>query len=146
MKILPHRYPFLLVDRILELEPGKRAVGVKNVTYNEPFFQGHFPGFPVMPGVLLLEAMAQVGAVALLALPANRGKLGLFGGVDKARFRRQVVPGDVLRIETAILKSRGGFGQGEGRITTDGKRVAEAELLFALGPAPGGADDQEEKI
>lgn len=132
MKILPHRYPFLMVDRILELEAGKRAVGIKNVTYNEPFFQGHFPGQPLMPGVLLLEAMAQVGAVAILSLPANAGKLGLFGGVDRARFRRQVVPGDVLRIETTILKTKSGIGQGEARITADGERVAEAELLFAI--------------
>ncbi len=145
MELLPHRYPFLLVDRILELESGKRAVGLKNVTCNEPFFQGHFPGWPVMPGVLLLEAMAQVGAVALLALPNNQGKLGLLGGVNKARFRRRVIPGDVLRIETAIIKSRSGVGHGEARITVDGERVAEAELLFALVPAKGAGGEREDR-
>lgn len=134
--VIPHRYPFLLVDRILELEEGKRAVGVKNVSANEPYFQGHFPGNPVMPGVLILEAMAQVGAVAILSLPENRGKTGYFAGIDRARFRQPVLPGDQLRLEVEILKSRGSLGKGRGEAKVDGRLVAEAELLFALRHAP----------
>lgn len=132
LEVLPHRYPFLLVDRVAEVEPGKRAVGIKNVTINEPFFQGHFPGRPVMPGVLIIEAMAQVGAVALLAAPENRGKLGLFTGIDGARIRRQVVPGDQLRMEVEMTRVRGPMGKGQARAWVDEKLAAEAELMFAL--------------
>lgn len=132
MRIIPHRYPFLLVDRILELEPGKKAVGIKNVSGNEPFFQGHFPGYPVMPGVLIIESMAQTGAVAVLSLPDMENKLALFAGIDGVRFRRQVVPGDQLRLEVEILKFKGPVGKGRGVATVDGQLAAEAELIFAL--------------
>ena len=131
-KILPHRYPFILVDKILEMEPGKRAVGIKNVSGNEPFFQGHFPGYPVMPGVLIIEAMAQVGAVAALSLPGMEGKLALFAGIDGARFRRQVLPGDQLRLEVEVLKLKGRIGKSKGVATVNGELTAEAELLFAI--------------
>ena len=132
-EILPHRYPFLLVDRILELEEGRRAVGIKNVTINEPYFQGHFPGHPVMPGVLIIEAMAQVGAVAVLKLPEFAGKIALFAGIDKARFRRQVLPGDQLRIVAEIIKLRGNIGKAKAMAYVDGELAAEAELMFAIG-------------
>ncbi|HAA89291.1 MAG: 3-hydroxyacyl-[acyl-carrier-protein] dehydratase FabZ [Thermoanaerobacterales bacterium 50_218] len=132
-KIIPHRYPFLLVDRIVELEEGKRAVGVKNVTVNEPFFQGHFPGYPVMPGVLIVEAMAQVGAVALLKKQEYQGKIPLFAGIDKVRFRHQVRPGDQLRIEVEFLKIKGTVGKGRGAAYVGDQLVAEGELMFALG-------------
>lgn len=132
LDILPHRYPFLLVDRIVKLEVGKHVIGVKNVTVNEPFFQGHFPGYPVMPGVLIIEAMAQVGAVALLSLDENRGKIGLLAGVDKARFRKQVFPGDQLLIEVEVLKIKGPIGKAQGYVKVNDKIVAEAELMFAI--------------
>lgn len=132
-KILPHRYPFLLVDRIEEMEPGVKAVGYKNVTVNEPFFQGHFPEYPVMPGVLLIEALAQVGAVAILSLEENRGKLAFFGGIKNAKFRKQVVPGDVVRLETEIIKCKGPMGVGKAIATVDGKMAAEAEISFMIG-------------
>jgi len=135
LQILPHRYPFLLVDRILELEPGRRAVGIKCVSANEPFFQGHFPGRPIMPGVLILEAMAQVGAVAVLSVPENRGKLALFAGADRVRWRRPVVPGDRLQLEVEIIAVRGPVGKGSARATVEGELAAEAELSFALRPA-----------
>lgn len=140
-KIIPHRYPFLLVDRIIEMVPGQRAVGVKNVSSNEPFFQGHFPGRPIMPGVLIAEAMAQVGAVALLSLPENKGKLGLFAGLDNLRFRRQVVPGDQLRLEVEIVKLKGAIGKGHGRALVAGEVAAEGDLLFALSEAPKEASE-----
>ena len=129
---IPHRYPFLLVDRIEELEQGKRAVGVKNVTANEPFFVGHFPDYPVMPGVLIVEALAQTGAVALLSLDENKGKLALFAGIDGVRFKRQVVPGDVLRLDVEITKMRGPVGRGAAKATVDGEVAAEGELMFAI--------------
>jgi 3-hydroxyacyl-[acyl-carrier-protein] dehydratase len=131
-KFIPHRYPFLLVDRIEELEPGVRAVGTKNVTQNEPFFQGHFPDYPVMPGVLIIEAMAQVGAVGVMAGGAHRDKLALFAGIDGVRFRRQVLPGDVLRMEVEIERLKGRAGRGRGRTTVGDERVCEAELMFAF--------------
>lgn len=137
MALLPHRYPFLLVDRVVELEPGKRGVGLKNVTVNEPFFQGHYPGYPVMPGVLVVEALAQVAAVTVLSLEEYRGKLPLFAGIDKARFRRQVVPGDVLRLEVEILQLRGKVGKCRGTAFVGPDRVAETELLFAAAARPG---------
>jgi 3-hydroxyacyl-[acyl-carrier-protein] dehydratase len=130
--LIPHRYPFLLVDRIEELEPGVRAVGVKNVTQNEPFFQGHFPDYPVMPGVLVVEAMAQVGAVGVMAGGEHRDKLALFAGIDGVRFRRQVLPGDVLKLEVEIERLKGRVGRGRGRATVGDERVCEAELMFAF--------------
>jgi len=131
-EILPHRYPFLLVDRITSVEVGKRVVGIKNVSVNEPFFQGHFPGHPVMPGVLILEAMAQVGAVAILKMPEFAGQIPLFAGMDKVRFRRQVVPGDVLRIEVEVQKLRGSFGKSRAAAYVDEQMAAEAVMMFGL--------------
>ena len=137
MKILPHRYPMLLVDRILEIEEGKRIVGVKNVTANEQFFQGHFPGAPVMPGVLIVEAMAQCGAVLFLRDIADRDrKLFLFGGVDKARFRKPVVPGDQLRFECEVLQKRANTVKIRGVAKVDDAVVAEAELLSVMVERP----------
>lgn len=132
MEILPHRAPFLLVDRIDELEPGKRAVGVKAVTYNEPHFQGHFPQEPVMPGVLICEALAQVGAVALLSHENYKGKIAFFGGINKARFRQKVVPGDVLRLETELIKIKGSVGVGKATAYLGDKVCVEAELTFVV--------------
>jgi 3-hydroxyacyl-[acyl-carrier-protein] dehydratase len=131
-EIIPHRYPFLLVDRIVEVSWGERAVGIKNVTVNEPFFQGHFPGLPVMPGVLIVEALAQVGAVALLGMEANKGKLAFFAGIDGVRFKRQVVPGDTLRLEVELGRMRRGVGTGTAKATVDGALAASGELMFAL--------------
>lgn len=130
--ILPHRYPFLLVDRILELEPGRRAVGLKNVTINEAFFEGHFPGHAVMPGVLVLEAMAQVGGVLLLSMTGNEGKLAYFGGMDKVRFRKPVQPGDTLITEVELLKNRGGVGKVKVTGRVNRQIVAEGEYIFVL--------------
>ena len=131
--ILPHRYPFALVDKIVDGEPGRWARGIKCVTVNEPFFQGHFPQKHVMPGVLLIEAMAQVGGVAILALPENQGKLAFLGRVKDARFKRQVVPGDVLEMECVLTKRRGPIGVGTCRATVNGQEAATAELTFAIG-------------
>ena len=131
-ELIPHRYPFLLVDRIEEIQPGLRAVGIKNVTQNEPFFEGHFPDYPVMPGVLIVEAMAQVGAVGVMAKEEFRGKLALFAGIDGVRFRRQVIPGDVLRMEVEISRLKGSVGRGKGAATVNGERACEAELMFAF--------------
>lgn len=136
MEIIPHRYPFLLLDRILELEPGVRALGEKLVTINEPFFQGHFPNMPIMPGVLMIEALAQAGAVAALSMPENTGKLAFFAGLDKVRFRRPVHPGDTLRLEVTLDKIRRGIGRGSGKATVDGQVACEGELMFALGYVP----------
>ncbi len=136
--IIPHRHPFLLVDRIIELEAGKRAVGLKNVSMGEPFFQGHFPTYPVMPGVLIVEAMAQVGAVAMLQHPDGAGKLALFAGIDNVRFKRQVKPGDVLRLEVEIGQIRRGIGIGAGTATVDGELACKGDIMFALVPAPEG--------
>jgi 3-hydroxyacyl-[acyl-carrier-protein] dehydratase len=130
--LIPHRYPFLLVDRIEELEPGVRAVGIKSVTQNEPFFQGHFPDYPVMPGVLIIEAMAQVGAVGVMAGGEHSEKLALFAGIDGVRFRRQVLPGDVLRMEVEIQRLKGRVGRGRGRAVVGDERVCEGELMFAF--------------
>ncbi len=130
--IIPHRYPFLLVDRIIEIEYGKRAVGIKNVTMGDPFFQGHFPDHPVMPGVLIVEALAQVGAVALLGMEENRGKLALFAGIDGVRFKRQVIPGDVLRLQVEVGKMRRGVGIGNAEASVDGQLAARGQLMFAV--------------
>lgn len=130
--ILPHRYPFLLVDRILELEPMKKAVGIKNVTANEEFFQGHFPGHPVMPGALILEAMAQVGGVAMLYNDEFRGQLALFAGMDRVKFRKPVVPGDQLKMTAEVVKLRSSMGKIWAEAHVDGQIAAEGEFLFAL--------------
>ena len=132
MEILPHRAPFLLIDRIDELEPGKKAVGCKAVTYNEPYFAGHFPQEPVMPGVFICEALAQVGAVALLSCEQYKGKLAFFGGISKARFRQKVVPGDVLRLETELVKIKGPIGVGKAVAYVGDKVCTEAELTFVI--------------
>lgn len=131
-KILPHRPPFLLVDRVEELEPGVGAIGIKCVTMNEPFFQGHFPGKAVMPGVLILESLAQMGAICMLTVPGNEGKIVLFGGIDKVKFKRQVYPGDVLTLKVQITKSKGSFGVGTAFAYVDGKVAVEAILTFAI--------------
>ena len=132
-KILPHRYPFLLIDRVLEMEEGKRCVALKNVTMNEPFFQGHFPQEPVMPGVLIIEALAQTGAVAMLSMEEFKGKIAFFGGIDKAKFRGKVVPGDTLRLEVEMIKIKRNAGIGKGIAYVDDKKVAEGELTFMIG-------------
>lgn len=132
-EILPHRYPFLLVDRIVELEEGERAVGLKNVTINEEFFNGHFPQHPVMPGVLIVEALAQVSAVIMLTKEGNEGRLGLLAGIDECRFKKQVKPGDQLRLEVEITRIKGSIGKGKGLATVDGEMVCEMELVFAFG-------------
>ena len=133
MDIIPHRYPFLLIDTIEELDPGVRALGRKCVSVNEPFFQGHFPGNPVMPGVLIIEALAQVGAVAMLAQPDFKGRTAYFAGIDKARFRQKVVPGDVLLLETEIIKVKGPIGVGRAVAKVGDKVAAQAELTFSIG-------------
>ena len=133
MDIIPHRQPFMLVDTIEEMEPGVRAVAKKCVSYNEPFFAGHFPEEPVMPGVLIIEALAQTGAVAILSVPENKGKTAYFAGINSAKFKRKVIPGDVLTLETEIVKIKGPIGVGKAKATVDGKVAAVAELIFAIG-------------
>ena len=133
MEIIPHRQPFLLIDTIEELEPGKRAVGKKCVTYNEPFFACHFPGEPVMPGVLIVEALAQTGAVAILSQPDFKGKTAYFGAINNARFKQKVVPGDVLMLELEIVRQKGPIGIGTAKATVNGKVAVQAELTFAVG-------------
>ena len=132
MEIIPQRSPFLMIDRVEEYIPGESAIAYKNVCINEPFFQGHFPGNPIMPGVLIVEAMAQTGAVAVLSLEENKGKKALFGGIDKLKFKKQVVPGDVLKLEVKIIKRKGPIGVGEAIATVDGKLAAKGELTFAI--------------
>lgn len=132
-EIIPHRYPFLLVDKILEVDEGKRAVGIKNVSANEEFFNGHFPDYAVMPGVLIVEALAQVGAVAVLKKEENRGRLAFFAGIDNCRFQKQVRPGDQLRLEVEMTRVRGPIGKGKAIATVDGEVACEAEITFAIG-------------
>ena len=133
MEIIPHRYPFLLIDTIEELEPGVRAVGKKCVSMNEPYFQGHFPGNPVMPGVLIIEALAQVGAVAILSQPEWKGRTAYFAGIDGVKFKQKVVPGDVLTLEMEIIKVKGPVGVGKAGASVDGRISARGELTFAIG-------------
>lgn len=132
-EIIPHRHPFLLVDYIEDYVPGEYAVGYKCVTFREDFFKGHFPQQPIMPGVLIVEALAQTGAVAILSQEENKGKIAFFGGIDKCRFKRKVVPGDKLRLETKIIKQKGPVGIGEAIATVDGKVAVKAELTFMIG-------------
>lgn len=133
MEIIPHRQPMLLIDTVEELEPGKKALAKKCVSYNEPFFTGHFPQEPVMPGVLIVEALAQTGAVAMLSLPENKGKVAYLGAVNSAKFKGKVLPGDVLMLETEIIKSKGAVGVGSAKAYVDGKLVVKAEITFAIG-------------
>ncbi|WP_217586619.1 3-hydroxyacyl-ACP dehydratase FabZ [Lentibacillus saliphilus] len=131
-QIIPHRYPFLLVDKVLEVEEGERVVALKNVTVNEPFFQGHFPDYPVMPGVLIVEALAQTGAIAVLGREENKGKIGFLAGIDKCRFKRQVKPGDQLQLEVEITRLKGPIGKGRGKATVNGEIACEADIMFAI--------------
>ncbi|MFD2629380.1 3-hydroxyacyl-ACP dehydratase FabZ [Oceanobacillus kapialis] len=129
---IPHRYPFLLVDKVLEMEEGKHVKALKNVSINEPFFQGHFPEYPVMPGVLIIEALAQAGAMAMLGMEENKGKIGFLAGVDKCRFKRQVKPGDQLELAVEITRLKGPIGKGKGTATVNGEVACEAEITFAI--------------
>ena len=133
MSIIPHRQPFLLIDRVEEIVEGESVTAIKNVTYNEPFFAGHFPNEPVMPGVLIVEAMAQAGAVAILSMDEFKGKTAYFGGINKAKFKKKVVPGDTLRMEVEMTRVRGPLGIGEGKAYVDGELCAQAELVFMIG-------------
>lgn len=132
MEIIPHRDPFLLIDEINEIEPGKRVVATKYIKEDDFWFKGHFPDYPVTPGVLMIEMLAQAGATAMLALPENKGKLGLFAGIDKAKFKRQVVPGDTLKLEVEIIKVKGPIGVGKAIATVDGQKAVSAEITFAI--------------
>ena len=131
--ILPHRYPFLMIDRVEEVVEGKSAKGYKNVTINENFFNGHFPEYPVMPGVLILEALAQMGAICILSMEDFKGKIGFLVGADKVRWKKQVMPGDKLNLEIEIVKLRGSIGVGKGKATVYGSLVCEGEIMFAIG-------------
>lgn len=131
-EIIPHRYPFLLVDKVVEIQEGEKVTALKNVSVNEPFFQGHFPEYPVMPGVLILEALAQTGAIAVLNIEENKGKIGFLAGVDKCRFKRQVKPGDQLNLQVEIIRMKGPIGKGKGIATVDGEVACEAEITFAI--------------
>lgn len=131
-KIIPQREPFLMIDEVLEFKPGESAIAYKRVREDEWYFKGHFPGNPIMPGVLITESLAQTGAVAILSMEENRGKNALFGGIDKMKFKRQVVPGDVLKLEVNIIKRKGPIGIGDAKATIDGQIVAKGELTFAL--------------
>lgn len=133
-KILPHRFPFLLVDKIVELEIGKRAVGIKNVTINEHFFQGHFPQYPVMPGVLIVEALAQTGGIAVGSMDEYKGRIAFFAGIDNVRFKRQVKPGDTLRLEVELTQLRRSIGVASALATVDGEVACKGDIMFALGP------------
>ena len=135
-EIIPHRYPFLLIDRITYLEPGIKAKGYKNITANEPFFQGHFPGNPIMPGVLIIEALAQLGCVAMLVKEEYKNMIGLFAGIDNVRFKKQVVPGDKLELYVELLKLKGPIGKFRGEAKVDGQLAVEGEVLFAIAPKP----------
>lgn len=132
MEIIPHRDPFLLIDEVNEIEPGKKVVATKYIREEDFWFKGHFPEHPVTPGVLMIEMLAQAGCVAMLALPENKGKLGLFAGIDKAKFKRQVVPGDTLKLEVEIIKVKGPIGVGKGTATVDGQKAVSAEITFAI--------------
>ena len=131
-ELIPHRYRFLLVDKILDLEVGKKAIGIKNVSANEPFFQGHFPKYPIMPGVLIVEAMAQVGAIAMMSMEENKGKLGVFAGIDKVRFKKEVRPGDTLKMEVEMLSIRRNIGKAHASAYVGEELVCSGELMFAL--------------
>lgn len=131
-EIIPHRDPFLLIDEINEIEPGKRAVATKYIKEDDFWFKGHFPEYPVTPGVLMIEMLAQAGCVAMLVLPENKGKLGFFAGIDKAKFKRQVVPGDTLKLEVEIIKTKGPIGVGKAIATVDGVKAVMAEITFAI--------------
>ena len=144
LQLLPHRYPFLLVDRILEYEENQRIVGLKNVTINEPFFQGHFPGIPIMPGVMILESMAQVGGVLIFkTLPEREKKLVFFVGVENARFRKPVRPGDQLRIEMVVTRANKRIGKLSGKAFVDNQLVAHADIMFSLVDRPGTESDEQ---
>ncbi|MBM7661807.1 3-hydroxyacyl-[acyl-carrier-protein] dehydratase [Bacillus mesophilus] len=132
-QIIKHRYPVLLIDKILELEEGKRGIGIKNVSINEYYFNGHFPNYPVMPGVFIVEALAQVSAVVMLTKEENKGRLGLLAGIDNCRFKKQVKPGDQLRLEVEITRLKGPIGKGKGIATVDGELVCETDIIFAFG-------------
>lgn len=142
MRLLPHRYPFLLLDRITELDPGRRVVGFKNVTINEPFFMGHFPGYPIMPGVLIIEALAQAGGILALKAMGSEGKIALFAGIDNCKFRRPVLPGDQLVLECTVIARKGPIWKMHGEATVDGVLAAKADLTASLAERLGDGTDE----